>query len=113
MDCNRLEKCRQQECWRFVRWMAHNDGSFNKVLDVFDGDAGPEEAHEALRAVVDGSFYTLVPLLLFRINETLSGSKALSKIFYNKFCAYLASSSSVKELCEEILQSLEEEAAGA
>lgn len=96
MDCNRLEKCRQQECWRFVRWMAHNDGSFNKVLDVFDG-----------------SFYTLVPLLLFRINETLCGSKALSKIFYNKFCAYLASSSSVKELCEEILQSLEEEAAGA
>ena len=67
----------------------------------------PLRKAEALRFIMENSFYVLLPYLLMKIGESYDGSQMIARAFWRQYGDSLENTDRIKEMCRDIAAQME------
>ena len=107
-ECNPCqEPPRWEEFWQMTRQLVEHRSEAVAPLDVFTNDASPLRKAEALRFIMENSFYVLLPYLLMKIGESYDGSQMIARAFWHQYGDSLENTDRIKEMCRDIAAQME------
>ena len=107
-ECNPCQKPpRWEEFWQMARQLVEHRSDAVAPLDVFTNDASPLRKVEALRFIMENSFYVLLLYLLMKIGESYDGSQMIARAFWHQYGDSLENTDRIKEMCRDIAGQME------
>lgn len=107
-ECNPCqEPPHWEEFWQMPRQLVEHRSDAVAPLDVFTNDASPLRKAEALRFIMENSFYVLLPYLLMKIGESYDGSQMIARAFWHQYGDSLENTDCIKEMCRDIACQME------
>ena len=107
-ECN---PCQEPPHWdefcQMPRQLVEHRSDAVAPLDVFTNDASPLRKAEALRFIIENSFYVLLPYLLMKIGESYDGSQMIARAFWRQYGDSLENTERIKEMCRDIAAQME------
>ena len=96
-----------EEFWQMAQQLIEHRSDAVAPLDVFTNDASPLRKAEALRFIMENSFYVLLPYLLMKIGESYDGSQMIARAFWRQYRDSLENTDRIKEMCRDIAAQME------
>ena len=107
-ECNPCqEPPRWEEFWQMAQQLIEHRSDAVAPLDVFTNDASPLRKAEALRFIMENSFYVLLLYLLMKIGESYDGSQMIARAFWHQYGDSLENTDRIKEMCRDIAGQME------
>ena len=96
-----------EEFWQMAQQLIEHRSDAVAPLDVFTNDASPLRKAEALRFIMENSFYVLLLYLLMKIGESYDGSQMIARAFWRQYRDSLENTDRIKEMCRDIAAQME------
>ena len=96
-----------EEFWQMAQQLIEHRSDAVAPLDVFTNDASPLRKAEALRFIMENSFYVLLLYLLMKIGESYDGSQMIARAFWRQYGDSLENTDRIKEMCRDIAGQME------